>query len=138
MEPATVFPSLAFDDARAAIDFLVVAFDADRHAVHAGDDGTVRHAELRFGNGLVMLGSARPGSPGTRGGGGGIYVVVGDVEAHHARAREAGAEITRELRDTEYGSREYGALDPEGNRWWFGTYQPFAYDHATEEAGARA
>ena len=37
-----------------------------------------------------------------------------------------------ELRDTEYGSRDYGARDPGGNTWYFGTYQPFASDHAAE------
>ena len=134
MEPATVFPSLTYDDASAAVAFLVDAFGAEKHAFYAGDDGTVHHAELRFGNGLVMLGNSRPDYPATRGGGGGIYVFIEDVDAHHARARQAGVEITQELRDTEYGSREYGAVDTEGNRWWFGTYQPFAYDHSVEEA----
>jgi uncharacterized glyoxalase superfamily protein PhnB len=134
MEPATVFPSLTYDDANAAIGFLVDAFAAEKHAFYAGDDGTVQHAEVRFGNGIVMLGSSSASFPAARGGGGGIYVVVEDVDAHHARARAAGAEITRGLRDTEYGSREYGALDPERNAWWFGTYQPFAYEHTAEEA----
>jgi len=134
MEPATVFPSLTYDDAQAAIAFLVDAFGAEKHAVYAGDGGNIQHAELRFGNGLVMLGTARPEFPATRGAGGGIYVVIEDVDRHHARARAAGAEITRELGDTDYGSREYGALDPEGNHWWFGTYQPFAYEHAAEAA----
>jgi uncharacterized glyoxalase superfamily protein PhnB len=32
----------------------------------------------------------------------------------------------REPNDTDYGSREYGARDPEGLVWHFGTYQPFA------------
>jgi uncharacterized glyoxalase superfamily protein PhnB len=53
-------------------------------------------------------------------------VVVEDPDAHYARARAAGAEVTRELADTDYGSREYGAKDSEGNAWYFGTYQPFA------------
>jgi uncharacterized glyoxalase superfamily protein PhnB len=124
----TVFPSVTYDDAPAAIDFLVDAFGAERHAVHSGDDGTVRHAELRFGNGIVMLGSARPDLPAT-GDRGGIYIVVEDVDARCERARSAGAEIIREPHDTEYGSREYGARDREGNSWWFGTYQPFTFAH---------
>ena len=41
-----------------------------------------------------------------------------------ARAKEAGAEITTELVDTDYGSRDYAARDPEGNVWNFGTYRP--------------
>jgi uncharacterized glyoxalase superfamily protein PhnB len=129
MEYPTVFPSLHYDDARAAIDFLTAAFGAERHAVYTDDDGTIRHAELRLGNGIVMLGSARPSAPATRGKGGGIYVVVDDPDAHCAGARDAGAEIVRDLNDTDYGSREYGARDPEGNTWSFGTYQPFAFEH---------
>lgn len=59
-----------------------------------------------------------------------------DADAHHERARSAGAEIVRELRDEPYGSREYSAHDPEGNVWHFGTYQPFAYEPSAEEADA--
>ncbi|MFD5397144.1 VOC family protein [Streptomyces sp. NPDC127097] len=40
-----------------------------------------------------------------------------------ARARAAGAEIIEELSDTDYGSREFGVRDPEGNLWSFGTYR---------------
>ena len=125
MQNPTVFPGLNYDDARAAIDFLVKAFGAERHAVHADDDGSIQHAELRFRNGIVMLGPASGKFPATRGKGGSIYVVVDDPDSHHARARDAGAEIIRELGNTDYGSREYGAKDPEGNSWYFGTYQPF-------------
>jgi uncharacterized glyoxalase superfamily protein PhnB len=125
MQNPTVFPSLTYDDAAAAIDFLASAFGAEKHAVHAGDDGTIRHAELRFGNGIVMLGSPSGDFPATRGRAGSIYVVVEDPDAHYARARAAGADITRELSDTDYGSREYGARDSEANSWYFGTYQPF-------------
>ena len=136
MEHPTVFPILSYDDAPAAIDFLVNAFGAERHAVYASDDGAIQHAEVRLGNGIVMLGSSRADSPSTHGS---IYVVVENSDEHCARARAAGAEIVMELRDTEYGSRDYGAHDPEGNTWYFGTYQPFAYDHAPKaEAKAPA
>jgi uncharacterized glyoxalase superfamily protein PhnB len=134
MNDATVFPTLSYDDAPAAIEFLVAAFDAERFAVYAGEKGEIHHAELQFGNGLVMLGSARSDIGATRGGGGGVYVVVDDADAHAARARAAGAEITHELHDTDYGSRGYSARDPEGNAWHFGTYQPFDFDHAGEQA----
>jgi uncharacterized glyoxalase superfamily protein PhnB len=50
--------------------------------------------------------------------------VVEDAGAHHARAVEAGAEIVMALRETDYGSRDYAAQDPEGNLWYFGTYAP--------------
>jgi uncharacterized glyoxalase superfamily protein PhnB len=119
-EYPTVFPTLRYADANAAIDFLADAFGAERHAVYSDDGGRVRHAELRLGNGMVMLGEAESAS------GGGIYVVVEDVDAHCEQARAAGAEITRGPEDTDYGSREYGARDSEGLSWHFGTYQPFA------------
>ena len=138
MNHPTMFPSLSYDDAQAAIDFLCEAFGFERYAVYAGDDSRIQHAELRSGNGAVMLGSAKAEVPATRGCAAGIYVVVGDPDAHCAQARAAGAEITRDLHDTEYGSREYGAKDPEGNNWYFGTYQPFAFDHEGEQAKASA
>jgi uncharacterized glyoxalase superfamily protein PhnB len=53
-------------------------------------------------------------------------VAVEDVDAHAERAKAAGAEIVRELNDTDYGSREYAARDLEGNVWSFGTYRPTA------------
>jgi uncharacterized glyoxalase superfamily protein PhnB len=124
----TVFPWRTYDDAHAAIAFLERAFGAERHALHTADDGSVEHAELRFGNGIVMVGSAKASLPATRGAaapGEGIYVAIDDADAHFARAQAAGAEIASELRDLGY-SREYSARDPEGNAWHFGTYQPFA------------
>jgi uncharacterized glyoxalase superfamily protein PhnB len=125
---ATVVPWRTYDDAHAAVAFLESAFGAERHDFETADDGSVAHAELRFGNGIVMVGSAKRDLPATRGAGApgdGIYVVVDDIDAHYERARAAGAEIVSELRDLDY-SREYSASDPEGNRWHFGTYQPLA------------
>ena len=76
---------------------------------------------------MIMVGSgpADPGNPWstTRQG---IYVRVDDVDAHHARAKAAGAEIVRPLADTDYGAREYSVRDLEGNLWSFGTYDPWA------------
>jgi uncharacterized glyoxalase superfamily protein PhnB len=132
MNDATVFPTLRYDDAAVAIDFLVEALGAERHAVYPGDDGRVQHAELRWGNGLIMLSSAKGDIAATRGAS--AYVVVDDPDAHAQRARTAGAEIIREPYDTDYRSRGYTTRDPEGNEWHFGTYQPFAFDHAAQQA----
>ena len=118
-EHPTVFPTMSYRDADAAIEFLERAFGAEPHAVYREADGRVRHAELRLGNGMVMLGAAEASE------GGGVYVVIGDPDTHCAQAREAGAEILREPNDTDYGAREYGARDPQGLTWHFGTYQPF-------------
>jgi uncharacterized glyoxalase superfamily protein PhnB len=95
--PATI-PFLRYADARAAIDFLTSAFGFEEKLVVPGEGSDVAHAELTFGNGMVL----------------------------YERAKGAGATIQMELTDQEYGSREFIALDPEGNIWSFGTYDPFA------------
>lgn len=124
----TLYPTMLYEDARAAVAQLEEAFGFRRLALYEADDGTVMHAELSYGNGAVMLGSkGREGvfSEAMRGTGPvGTYVVVQDVDAHCARAREAGAEILMEPTDQEYGARDYMARDLEGNVWSFGTYTP--------------
>jgi uncharacterized glyoxalase superfamily protein PhnB len=120
----TIFPSLRYRDAARAIEFLVEAFGFTRGMVVENDDGTIAHAELSYGDGMVMLGTDREDSYGSHVGQGWMYVVIEDADAHYAQARAAGAEIVRELEDQDYGSRDYSARDPEGNLWSFGTYQP--------------
>ena len=115
-----VYPFLRYADADAALEWLGRAFGFREHAVHRGGDGgsgPIHHAEISLGPGIVMFGQ---GDPDDRG----IYVAVDDADAHYERAKAAGAEIVRELEDTDYGSREYTARDPEGNVWSFGTYRP--------------
>ncbi|MFD7625344.1 VOC family protein [Streptomyces sp. NPDC059851] len=124
----SVFPALVYRDAKAAIRQLTEAFGFTRVAVYEGEDGTVRHAELSYGSGAVMLGSKGTGSTFDeameQAGPTGVYVVVDDVDAHHRRAVEHGAEIVMEPTDQDYGSRDYMARDLEGNVWSFGTYAP--------------
>lgn len=125
----TAFPALFYRDAAAAIDFLERAFGFATLLRVPGPDGRVAHAELRCGDAVVMVGTEQPdrGWVSPAGGDGVtalVYLVCDDVDAHCARARAAGAEITMEPRDTDYGSRDYLALDPEGNTWSVGTYLP--------------
>ena len=54
---STIIPSLRYDDALAAIDWLCNAFGFEKQAVYADDKGIVQHAQLTFGNGMIMLGS---------------------------------------------------------------------------------
>ena len=127
-QPPTVYPALFYRDADAAIAFLERAFGFEELMVHR-DGSVVVHAELRLGNAVVMPSTAKPErgwkSPLDLGGvNQSVYIALDDVDAHHARATEAGAEIVHPLADTEYGSREYGAKDPEGHYWHFGTYVP--------------
>ena len=131
---ATIIPCLRYRDAPAAIDWLCRAFGFERHAVYAEGD-TVHHAQLVFGNGMVMLGSAdtasewgrRIAQPGDIGGREtqSPCVVVADVDAHYARAVAAGAELVQDIADQDYGGRGYSCRDPEGHLWWFGSYDPW-------------
>ena len=120
-----IIPTLRYTDAPAAIDFLERAFGFERKAVY-GDGDVIHHAELTYGRGMVMLGSTGRGDPQFDTRKGSAYVIVADPDGLHDRAKAAGAAITRELQDTDYGSREFSARDPEGNAWSFGTYDPFA------------
>jgi uncharacterized glyoxalase superfamily protein PhnB len=119
-----VWPTLRARDARALIRFLVDAFGFEETVVY-GEGDRVDHAQLSWPpGGGIMLGSVRdgeegPSSPGTFG----AYVVTDDVDGVYQRARAAGAEITAEPHDTDYGSHDFAARDPEGNRWSFGTYR---------------
>jgi uncharacterized glyoxalase superfamily protein PhnB len=126
--PPNIFPSLRYRDAPAAIEWLVRVLGFEVHAVIDGPDNTIAHAELRLGNGMVMVGSdvQREGIPSQGPGGGWVYIVLDDVDSHYERARREGATIVMELTDTGYGSRDYAVRDPEGNLWNFGTYNPFA------------
>lgn len=126
-----IYPCLSYEDPKAAIDFLSRAFGFSPLLVVPGPDGSITHAEVHLGPEIVMLGAARPDlgwvSPRQLSGRNAtICVYVPDVDAHYAAARQAGATITRELRDTAYGAREYSATDLEGNEWHFGTYRPVA------------
>jgi uncharacterized glyoxalase superfamily protein PhnB len=130
-EVPVMYPCLSYNDAPAAIEWLARAFGFVKRAVYPGPDGTVAHAEMSFGSGVIMLGSPRPEKnwvsakdlPAVNQT---IYVVVDDPNAHYERAKAAGAEIVIELKDEDYGSRGYTARDPEGNYWSFGTYRPGA------------
>jgi uncharacterized glyoxalase superfamily protein PhnB len=123
-------PFLGYDDARAALEWLTKAFGFESTAVHETPDGRVAHAEMRVGDGMVMLGQAFENDWGMRtprelgGVNQGVYVIVDDIEGHYERARAADAEIVRPLANTDYGSREFMARDPEGNIWSVGTYKP--------------
>ena len=122
---ASIVPYFGYRDAPAAIEFLVTAFGMERVNVVEEGDGPIAHAELRHGDGVIMLGSWLEGQgAGSPMQNAGTYLVVGDVDAHHAGAVEAGAEIVYGPQDTEFGTRRYRARDPEGYEWSFGTYSP--------------
>jgi uncharacterized glyoxalase superfamily protein PhnB len=122
--------ALFYDDAAAAIDWLGRAFDFQVRLKIDGEDGTVTHSELEFGEALIMVGSVSKekhhASPRSFDGANtqNLCVQIDDVDAHCARARAAGAKILMEPTVSDYGEdywadRCYLAEDPEGHRWWF-------------------
>ncbi len=132
-----IIPCLVYRDAHGAIDFLCAAFGFSRHAIYENEDRSrVEHAQLTLEGNMIMLGSASREGPDRLGmvppdeTGGKVtsclYVVVGDPDAHHARAAAAGARVITPPHDPAHGGRSYEVRDLEGNVWSFGSYDPFA------------
>lgn len=131
---ATVIPCLRYRDAPAAIEWLCRTFGFEKQLVVPNDDGTIAHAQLRFGNGMIMLGSVLDTEfgklmkqPDEIGGAEtqSAYVIVSDADKVYSRAKAAGAEIVMDIRDEDYGGRGFSCRDPEGHLWNFGTYDPW-------------
>ena len=133
---STVIPALLYRDAHKAIDFLVEAFGFEKKAVFDGPDNTVMHAELTFGNGMVMLGSesnagawkqwmVQPDEIGGRQTSS-LSLIVSDAAAVYETAKAAGATIIMDLAEMPYGGKTFACMDPEGHRWSFGEYDPWA------------
>ena len=131
---ANVIPTMRYQDAPAAIEWLCRAFGFEKHLVVPGESGTIAHAQLTFGNGMIMLGSAGDTdfdrlqkSPRDVGGvaSQSPYIIVEDADVHYARAVAAGAEIVMDIKDQDHGGRAYSCRDPEGHLWNFGTYDPW-------------
>lgn len=131
---ATVIPALRYRDATAAIEWLCRAFGFEQHLVVPGKDGAIAHAELSFGNGMIMVGSvgdsefgklmAQPediGGSETQC----SYLIVSDADAVYARAKAAGARMVLDIKDEDYGGRGFSCRDIEGHIWNFGTYDPW-------------
>ncbi len=116
-----VCPYLNYEDTGAMIDWLAEAFGlVERHRESDGE--TVTHAEMTLGDAVIMMGCPGPEYRNPRSLGQvtqSLYVFVDDIDAHCDRARRAGAEILEEPADRDYGHRRYGAVDPEGHRWYF-------------------
>lgn len=129
---STIIPTLRYQDARAAIEWLCDTFGFTRHLIVDDADGGIAHAQLQFGNGMIMLGSAQDDDFGrlqkpavnnvvTQS----PYIIVADIDDHYARAVAAGATIVMPIKDEDYGGRGYSCLDPQGQLWNFGSYDPW-------------
>ncbi len=56
---ATISPGLRYTDAPAAVEWLCRAFGFEKHLVVPGEGETIAHAQLTFGNGMIMLPARR-------------------------------------------------------------------------------
>lgn len=131
---STVIPGMRYRDAPAAIEWLCQVFGFEKHLVVSGPNGTIAHAQLCLGNGMIMLGSGvnsdygrlikQPDEVGnfeTQS----PYLVVPDADAIYVQAKAAGAEIVIDIKDEDYGGRGFTCRDPEGHLWSIGTYDPW-------------
>ena len=131
---STIIPALRYQNAPAAIDWLCKVIGFEKKALYEGPAGTIGHAELTLGSGMIMLGSQKDDAYGkafktpeelggveTRS----VYIVVPDADVVYERAQAAGATIVRPIQNTDYGSREFAVKDPEGHSWSIGTYDPW-------------
>ncbi len=130
-----IIPTMRYKDAVKAIEWLCNAFGFEKHLVVPGENKTIAHAQLRFGNAMIMLGSERDDTYGkllrtpkdlegytTQA----PYIVVEEVDEHYQSAVAAGAEIVIAIKEEDYGGRGYCCKDPEGHLWNFGSYNPWA------------
>jgi uncharacterized glyoxalase superfamily protein PhnB len=133
---STVIPALQYRDAPAAIDWLCRAFGFEKHAVYPNPDGSIAHAQLTFGNGMVMLSSLKKDTPYGK-----LlmqppeigeketqtpYLVVADCDKIYATAKATGAQMVIDIADMDFGGRAFTCRDPEGHIWNIGSYDPWA------------
>ncbi|MGH9633176.1 MAG: VOC family protein [Bryobacteraceae bacterium] len=133
---ATAVSSMRYRNAPAAIEWLSKVFGFEKHLVVDGPNGTIVHAELSFGNGMIMLGSVLEKNsefgkfmkqPDEIGGAEtqSVYLIVSDADVVYERAKAAGAKMAREIKDEDYGGRGFSCFDLEGHLWSVGTYDPW-------------
>lgn len=136
MTAGSIIPSIRYKDCPAAIKWLQQAFGFESHFIVLGDGGEILHAQLTYGESMIMLGSAHDdddfgklhASPSEIAGKNtsSFYMVVEDADEHYATARKHGAVIVIDVRDEDYGGRGYTCKDLEGHIWTFGTYDPWS------------
>lgn len=133
-------PSLAYQDNRAALDWLQKAFGFEASEVLTDAEGNIVHAEMTYSDGVVMIGTEWADwtrSPASLGGKNTQRVHVRidhGIDEHCARARQAGAKIVKEPADQFYGDRSYIATDPEGHYWTFSQHVRDVSNQEMEQA----
>ena len=132
---STIIPGLRYRNAKTMIEWLCKAFGFSKQAVYPGPNDIILHAELTFGNGMIMIGSVDNATPATQllkqpDEIGGVEtqapcLIVSDIDGLYASAKTAGARIISALETKEYGGKAFTCSDPEGHIWFFGTYDPW-------------
>jgi PhnB protein len=122
-----VFPYLRTRNAAAAIEFYKQAFGAVEDFRLSEPSGRIGHAELKFGEAIVMLSDEYPeyGIHGPRNSvptGSSVHLHVDDVDAMTQKAVAAGAQLIMEPKDQFYGERSSKILDPFGHEWLLGSH----------------
>ena len=115
----TVTPYLTVSDLPKVVQFAIDTFGATPSEMVPDAQGQIRHAEIRIGDSVVMIGQARdewPARPGA------LYVYVEDTAATYRRALDAGGKSVMEPRNTFYGDMNAGVEDACGNQWWMATH----------------
>jgi len=133
--------AIVYDDLKGALDWLPKAFGFEARVIVQDGEGNVQHTELEFGGGIIMLaasGQITEGSCSPKSHSGrftqSLLVFVDDVDAHHERAKAAGATIFQPPSTRDYGDRGYGCLDFEGHPWYFSQrVDQKAWDDSIEE-----
>jgi uncharacterized glyoxalase superfamily protein PhnB len=121
-----IIPAVCYQDPRKALDWLQKAFGFEIEMIIDDDAGNPVHSELRYADGVVMVGAEwsedhkSPASVGRKCTQTVRVQMTEDIDQHCERARQAGAEILQEPATQFYGDRIYRARDPEGHIWTFG------------------
>lgn len=129
IEAPRLYHTMRCKDAEAMIAWLKDVLGFTERVIYRREN-IIAHAELSFGSSILMLGSDRQDSYGKSVGGldgrrtDAVYLAVDDPDALYAKVKASGARIEMELQNTDYGSRDFSARDPEGGLWSFGTYWP--------------
>lgn len=129
IEAPRLYHTMRCKDAEAMVAWLKDVLGFTERVIYRREN-IVTHAELSFGSSILMLGADRQDSYGKSVGEldgrrtDAVYLAVDDPDALYAKVKASGARIEMELQDTDYGSRDFSARDPEGGLWSFGTYWP--------------
>src|SRR5262245_26427663 len=142
---AAVVPTITYRNTTAMVEWLCDTFGFRTQLIVKGENGEVKHAELTFGESMIMVGAVQHSPfeklvvhPDQIGGveTQTCYLIVADVEAHYAKVKAKNAEIIFGIRVENSGGHGYACRDPEGHLWMFGTYDPRQAQASCSRAGS--